>query len=194
MATSNAVRGAGLLTNVWKKLETAVYDAGGTDEHLERLGKADGDPLIAEFARNIVAKIKIVYRLSGNHASFAIAIAAGKYDYKYGFAENPDQIRGQAIHVINSEVELDHPAETLTAQQVFDRYGSKMASLAELLQFAIQNPGIQCQFPIGIVWKDETGQFWYAILSSGGSDRKLDVDRGRPVAPRDDNYRFLLRK
>jgi hypothetical protein len=188
MATTAAVQGAGLVTGVWKKLERAIFDAGGTEEHLARLDKAETDEAFANFAAEIVATIKVVV------TSFREMIRAGRYDYTYGFADNqPEEIKGQTFHPVTNATELDHPATCLTTQQVFDRYGDKMASLSELLDYGIKNPETQRKFPIGIVWK-VGDQFWYAYLDGDGMGRGLRVSRDRPFIEWSDDYRFLVRK
>ncbi len=187
MATSAAVQGAGLLTGVWKKLEKAIYDAGGNDEHVARLAKDETNQAFANFAAEIVATIKVVF------SSFRDQIRAGHYDYLWGFAEKPEEIKGQTFHPVTRETELDHPAVRLTTEQVHEKYGDKMADLSELLDYGIKNPETQCEFTIGIVWK-EGDQFWCAVLLSLGSRRELGVRRDRPGVGRGDGSRFLVRK
>lgn len=187
MATSEAVRGAGLLTNFWKRVETAVRKIGGTDEHLARLDKAESLPAIEQFAELVVR---------GQVASatwFRFLIRLAHFDYLYGFADDPDKIEGQTCHPVTSETELDHPAVVLTTQQVYERYGDAMADFSELLDHAVRRPADQLETPIGIVWK-VGDQFWYAFLNSDGSVRSLGVRQGHPVVQWGVSYRFLRRK
>jgi hypothetical protein len=129
--------------------------------------------------------------------AFRDMIAAGKYDYLYGFAEKPEEIKGQTWHDVaryhQRDRTLDHPAKRLTTKQVYEKYGDKMASLSELLAYGINNPDTQRSFPIGIVWKDGD-QFWYAYLDSFGSERMLCVDQVRPSDEWNGSCRFLVHK
>jgi hypothetical protein len=188
MATSNAVRGASLLTNFWKAVEEEILAAGGTEEHLGQLVTKRLRPAIKKFAADVVSTV------NGTVISFAEQIKAGGYDYLYGFAEKPEEIKGQTPHVVNAEVELDHPGKVITTQELYDSYGDNKPTLSDLLDFGVKNSDTQRQFPIGIVWKDETGQFWYALLHGSGSGRGLDVDQDYPGNRWDDDYRFLRRK
>lgn len=187
MATSAAVQGAGLITGVWKKIEKAIYDAGGTDDHLARLAKDETDTAFANFAAEIVATIKVVF------TSFREMIRAGRYDYTYGFADNPEEIKGQACHPVTNETGLDDPAVRLTTEQVYEKYGDKMADLSELLDYGIKNPETQREFPIGIVWK-VGDQFWYAVLIGSGAGRRLRVRQDHPDVEWCVSCRFLVRK
>ena len=185
MATSAAVRGASLLTNFWKAVEEEILAAGGTEETLGMLVTKKLRPAIARFAADAVAITKTIA------VSFAEQIRAGKFKYLYGFASNPEAIRGQTAHSVTNETELDHPGTPLTTPQIWERYGDKMASLSEFLDFAAKNP---TEYWIGIVWKDETSQFWYADVDRDGSDRDLDVNQDGPDGRWDGYYRFLRRK
>lgn len=187
MATTAAVQGAGLVTGVWKKLEKAIFNAGGTEEHLARLDKAETDEAFANFAAEIVRSIKVAI------TSFRDMIRAGNYDYLYGFAEKPEEIKGQSFHPVERETKLDHPGVRLTTKQVYEKYGDKMADLSELLAYGINNPDTQREFPIGIVWKDGD-QFWCAYLRSRGSERELFVYQVHPDAVWYGICRFLVRK
>ena len=187
MATSEAVRGAGLLTNFWKRVETAIRKVGGTDEHLARLDKAEAVYAIEQFAE------LMVHGVATRVAWFRFLIRLGHFDYLYGFAEKPEEIEGQVFHLVTGETKLDHPGVMLTTQQVCDRYGDQMADLSEFLDYAIRNPEAQREKPIGIVWK-VGAQFWYAYLYSDGSHRKLYVYRDYPDVQWLVSDRFLVRK
>jgi hypothetical protein len=188
MATTAAVQGAGLVTGVWKKLEKAIFNAGGTEEHLARLDKAETDEAFANFAAQIVRTFQVAFN------SFRDMIRAGNYDYTYGFADNPEDIQGQTFHPATNSTELDHPGTVLTTSQVYERYSEKMASFSELLAYGIRHPNVQRRHPVVIVWKDETGQFWDAFLDSVGSRRALDVYRDHSDFQWDADCRFLRRK
>ncbi len=180
MATSNAVRGASLLTNFWKAVEEEVIAAGGNDEHLGALVTKKMRPAIKQFAQLVV----------GTGLSFRDMIAQAKFDYLYRYANNPEQIEGQKPHPATGNVELDHPGVTLTTQHVWDRYGD--GDLSELLDYAIMHPDDQRKAPIGIVWK-VGNEFWCASLG-GACGRCLGVRRGHPGVRWGDGCRFLRRK
>lgn len=187
-AASDVVRGLGVLTTFWKKVEGAIRDAGGNDEHIARLAKDDSNSAIRQFAEAVVkGAIGVI-------SSFRDQIRAGNYDYTHGFANNPDEIKGQSFHSVMNKTLLDHPGKHLITQRVFDLYGDKMASLSEFLDYGIKNPETQREFPLGIVWKDETGQFWYADFSSDSTGRGMNVDRDHPDDEWHDHCRFLVRK
>ena len=79
----------------------------------------------------------------------------------------------------------------LTTKQVWERYGD--GDLSELLNHVVRQPNDQREFPIGIVWKVGE-QFWYAILISDRSGRKLSVDPVYPDEQWFDYCRFQRRK
>ena len=187
LSASDFSKAIGVFTTFWTKLEKAVYAAGGSADHLLRLSKDESNDAIKQFAELLV-------RGPATSATwFRFLIRLGHFDYLYGFAERPEEIEGQVFHPVASETELDHPAVRFTTQQVYEKYGDKMADLSELLDYGIRNPETQLEFPIGIVWKDETGQFWYAVLN-GGSGRELHVSRDHPSGEWSGSCRFLLRK
>lgn len=172
----------------FQTLEDEVAALGGdVGMILDRLGKKSVLPAIKQLASAIVEDAKELIN------SFRAQIKAGKYNYTYGFADNPEKIEGQQFHFVTNETELDHPGKTLTNQQVYERYGDKMASLSELLDYGIKNPEMQRQFPIGIVWK-VGDQFWFAYLFSLDSDRELNVYQEHPYGVWNDDFRFLVRK
>ena len=188
MATSNAVRGLGLLTSFWKAVEEEIRAIGGTDETLAQLDKKDARPAIREFAKLVVNGTARAVSL------FRDMIAAAQFDYTYGYATHPEDIEGQAPHPVTREVELDHPGQVLTIRQVWERYGDQMADLSEFLDYLTENPHVQRQHWIGIVWKDEDGQFWSADASGGDSHRSFAVIRNLPGFRWDDHHPFLRRK
>ncbi|MEO8065598.1 MAG: hypothetical protein ABI643_01935 [Candidatus Doudnabacteria bacterium] len=188
MATSAAVQGAGLLTAVWKKIEKAVYAAGGTDEHIARLDKSEAIAVIERFAADLVATIHVAI-----DSLFREIISDGKYDYLYGFAEKPGEIEGQTFHTVTRETILEHPAVILTTTEVYEKCGDKMADLSELLDYGKKNPETQRKFPIAIVWK-VGDQSWFAILDGNELYRELVISRDRPDFQWSVRYRFLVRK
>lgn len=177
----------GVMKTFMQMLEDEVVASGGTAEMLERLGKKSLRPAIKRFAEEIVREAGALA------SSFRDMIRLGRYDYTYGYADNPEGIEGQTFHAVTNETELDHPGKRFTTKQVYQRYGDKMADLSELLDYGIKNPDTQRQLPIGIVWK-VGDQFWYAILSSSGSLCELDVNQGYPDIEWNDYFRFLVRK
>ena len=127
-------------------------------------------------------------------APFADQIRAGNYGHLYGFAKNPEDIKGQTYHSVTSETELDHPDMYLKTKEIYEKYGDQMAGLCELLDYGIKNPNVQRNFLVGIVWKDENGQFWEAYLGNHDPERSLGVVQ---ASPRDEwhcHSRFLVRK
>lgn len=188
MATSEAVRGAGLLTNFWKRVEAAIRKVGGTDEHLSRLDKAETMPAIEQFAELVVrgAVTSAVW--------FRFLIRLGHFDDLWGFAERPEEIKGQVFHPVTEETELDCPGQQLRVKQAYARYSGRMASLSELLDYGIRNPEAQREFPIRIVWK-VGGRFWSATLEGYAGRRRLNVTpRDSPDDLCDYICRFLVRK
>ena len=161
-AASDVVRGLGVLTTFWKKVEGAIREAGGNDEHIARLAKDDSNSAIKQFAEMIVNGA-----IGGNY-SFRDQIRAGRYDYTYGLADNPEKIKGQSFHSVTSETQLDHPAKRLTTQQVLEQ-----GELNELGQPRLaQHDGVQ------------SGQLaLFAAREQGLREelRQLDVDRLTPL-------------
>jgi hypothetical protein len=134
----------------------------------------------------------MVTSLPASIGSFRDMIQAGGYDYLYEFAKRPEKIRGQSLHKHKSDVKFEYPGKDLTAKQIWGRLGD--GDLSELLNYGITNPDAQREFRISILWKDETGQFWYASLRSTGSSRGLDINRVRPDNVWRGRYLFLVCK
>lgn len=177
----------------WQTLEEEIVAAGGSVEMLDNLAKKHVRPAIKQFA---IAIVKLsVFRLSGSFSSHAEAIKAGGYDYLYGVANNPSEIKGVAIHPVDCDTVLGHPNEELTTQQIYDRYfaGDNAADLSDLEMFGIKHPDVQRQFPVVVIWK-VGDEFWYAVLHGGGSGRNFYVDRDDADVRWSRSFRFLARK
>ncbi|MGE5392664.1 MAG: hypothetical protein ACM3NH_02880 [Candidatus Saccharibacteria bacterium] len=107
------------------------------------------------------------------------------------WAKNPDEIRGQTFHPVTDEMELDHPAVPLSTKQPLDRYANRMADLSEFLDYGYRHPNVQRQFPIAILWKDDIGQVYAAVLRQG---RELRITTAHLLSEWSSECRFLVRR
>ncbi len=98
--------------------------------------------------------------------SFYDLIIAADFNYIFGYAETPFLIRGQTPHVVTAEVEIHSELERMSVSAAYSRFGERIATLSEFLDFAVRKPDVQRFVHVSIVWRDETGQFWFAVIDS----------------------------
>lgn len=108
--------------------------------------------------------------LLANWQSFAEVIGVGSYAQLCGFAESPEEIRGQVIHPVSDFVPTVRRYRHRQALgEMHVRHQSRMPTLAEFLEFGTRHQEF-CARPrfsadaIGISWSDERGKLWYAQI------------------------------
>lgn len=114
-----------------------------------------------------------------------------KGNYNYNYVNSEFKLPG-AINKA-AEFELIQEKTLITTQELWDKYGSELATIREVLEFGHQHPDAQRKdFIVGI---EKVGElFWCAVLRGDDSRRGLDVRQDLPVGQWDDVFRFLRRK
>lgn len=135
----------------------------------------------------------MTYQLKGNHKSIKSAINAGKYDYKWGYADHPEDIQGVKIKPVDGKFVIKRFNKWMTNSQVLAELPN-LASIMELLQFGIDFPEVQKEFSIATIWKDDSNQLWYVYLNRNGSKRNVNVDQSNADNNWNEPVGFLARE
>ncbi len=136
-----------------------------------------------------------VFHVVGNYENAFEAMVAGQYKHHFGLTTFYDEIIiiPMAIQPVDRKVRISQPlGKIVSTQEIFDLY-PKMADPMTLLTLGAKFPKEQLQGSIGVVWKDHTGQFWQANLSTeDGRERSVDIGRGHPEGQWHEFCRVLL--
>lgn len=152
------------------------------------------DDVIVQVTPKVIASAngKILH-VTGNFDSPAQALDEGGYDYRWGFAESAKQIAKvpMIVQPVDRKVKMVPLGQVRKTSELFELY-PKMADPMTLLTLGVRFPKEQLDEPIFVVWKDHTGQFWYAVLRRLGTKRRVLVRQFDPDGKWDGRYRVLL--
>jgi hypothetical protein len=192
---SALVGGARLAAAIWLKLDSAVREAGGSEEDLHRLATDEGDETIKLVAALIVGKL---FDGDPYPARFQAAIAACNFDWVHATPEKfPERVFGE---VGEGHILAQPPATGKgywTEQEINSwleekaKEGYEAATLADGLDFVAKNQRVHLDGPV-LFWASVSSDGSVAYLYRNGFKRDLFARR------RFDSwlgtFRFLLRK
>ena len=173
------------------------------DEFVKAVGPELAEQFADLFARRFEAHIGC-YHIPVNYAlanAIAAAIEANAFGYKYlgvnaadiplgGTGETVEQVREVGFDKIMYNRDLP---EALKQRGIADGFknGYVFANPLTALLFALKNPDVQKDHPLGILFYVGE-QLYYLYLLADGVERRLDVDRSDPGHYWNDRVRFLV--
>lgn len=175
---------AGLFSQFASAMEIAHEQQRPYDTVKQALQAIISDDVIVQVTPKVIASAHggKILRVVGNFDSAVLALDAGKYIDRYGFAENAKQIVKvpMIVQPVDRKVRISPPlGRYVKNTEMFGLY-PKMADPMTLFTLGANFPEEQLDGPIFVVWKDHSGQFWSAILDRLGSCRLVVVGQDVP--------------
>ncbi len=174
---------AGLFAQFSKSMEIARERQRPYDTIKQSLQAIISDDVIVQVTPKVIASADggKVLHVTGNFDSAALALEAGNYDGRYGFAESAKQIAKvpMIVQPVDRKVRAVPLGQFRKNSELFELY-PKMADPMTLFTLGAKFPKEQLDAPIFVVWKDHLGQFMYAVLHRGVSRRSVRVRQDHP--------------
>ncbi len=117
-----------------------------------------------------------VFHVTGNFGSASLALDAGKYDARYGYAESARAIAKvpMIVQPVDCKVRAVPLGQFRKNAEIFGLY-PKIAGPMTLFTLGVKFPEKQFGGSIFVIWKDHKGQFWYAFLGGTRGWRSVNV-------------------
>jgi hypothetical protein len=179
MAKRETAQAAGLIAGFWNKVEDTMFFMGGTHAHMAMLAQDDARHAIEEMVKTAIREFFVPFELVGEPATFGEAIQAGNYDQVSGLAGDTKEYGaalGNPLRV-NRKVYLFNQNATsrVIVDEVYRKFGKRIAGLPELLLFGSNHPKIQLFVSVHAIWLDASGRYWRGSLESVDGERHLDI-------------------
>ena len=176
------VKNLGKAFKLFEGIANEVYDRGGDDEGLARMGLKSVQSKIADILMGAKEALANTFSITVVYIqSLKAMIESGHYDWVNGDVTEKHFPLPRQSGTEELDVELVHfnrPISSDDALHELDRMGFRAATLPELLAFGSKYPEEQRKYPIvalGSVWRDDFGDRRVADLYGLASGRSLHL-------------------